>query len=92
MSALTLYTMIADFTAILHGFVVAFWLFIFFSWTLKGKIPVWLNISYIISVTIGFFGIIFLRNCPLSVMERYFRGLSGQGIYNGSFIIHYFQK
>jgi len=87
------YTLVADVIALSHGFIiVALSSQLIFGTILRRKLPVWWTVSLIPAIAMAAWGYIFLKDCPINPIERYFRNLAGQEFYNGSFIGHYLVK
>lgn len=88
-----IYASIADIIVFLHGVIVAYLCSEFvFSVVLGRKLPTWFQVPFMPIVLIALAGYIFLGDCPINPVERYFRELAGQSIYEGSFVVHYLKE
>lgn len=88
-----IYALIADAIALLHGFIAAaLGAQFIFGVVLRRKFPAWWSVCLVPAIFVAFGGYIFLQDCPVNPVERYFRDLAGQEVHNGSFIGHYLTR
>ena len=88
-----MYGLIADLIAVLHGAVAAYLLSMFLFSTLLGRdLPFWYTVPSIPMLIIALPSYIFLHDCPINPVERYFRELAGQEVFSGSFLLHHLQN
>lgn len=90
------YALLGDAVAVLHGLVVIYimgsvLLHTLFSRKVPDQLPGWYFWSVSIIGCIIILGPFAVNDCPLNIVEDYFRGLAGQEVHEMSFIARHVQ-
>lgn len=87
-----IYSLISDIIAFLHAALAALIFYPLLCLVCGSKVPLWLAVFCLIGASASVISYVVLHDCFINPLQKYFKKLAREEIYQGSFIAHYFNK
>lgn len=84
-----IYSLVADVIAFLHAVFAALIFYPLLCLACGKEVPLWVAASSVIGASASIISYIFLHDCFINPVQKYFKRKAGKEVFQGSFVAHY---